>query len=62
MNRLMNNFLSLLGEARKSLFVLSSLVMLASSQISFAEDFLDPEVAFKVSAKMVEPGIAEIQF
>ena len=62
MNRLMNNFLSLLGEARKSLFVLSSLVMLASSQISFAEDFLDPEVAFKVSAKMVEPGVAEIQF
>ncbi|MFZ6746911.1 protein-disulfide reductase DsbD [Undibacterium sp. JH2W] len=27
-----------------------------------AEDFLDPEEAFKVSAKMVEPGMAEVTF
>ncbi len=27
-----------------------------------AEDFLDPEEAFKVSAKMAEPGVAEVTF
>ena len=27
-----------------------------------ADDFLDPEEAFKVSAKMVEPGVAEVTF
>lgn len=27
-----------------------------------AEDFLDPEEAFKVSARMVEPGMAEVTF
>ncbi|PXX42374.1 protein-disulfide reductase DsbD [Undibacterium pigrum] len=32
------------------------------SSFASAEDFLDPEVAFKVSAKMAEPGVAEVTF
>ena len=62
MNSLKQIFLSQLSEARKAFLVLISLLMLAFTQITLAEDFLDPEVAFKVSAKMVEPGIAEIRF
>lgn len=30
--------------------------------VAGAEDFLDPEEAFKVSARMVEPGMAEVTF
>lgn len=32
------------------------------SPLVLADDFLDPEVAFKVSAKMLEPGMAEVTF
>lgn len=32
------------------------------SPFTSAEDFLDPEEAFKVSAKMAEPGMAEVTF
>lgn len=49
-------------EAKKLLLVFSSLVLMLFTQPSWAEDFLDPEVAFKVAAKMVEPGIAEVSF
>ena len=62
MKSLKKKFMSLLREVRRTWFVLSSLLLLASTQISFAKDFLDPEVAFKVSAKMVEPAIVEVQF
>ncbi|MFZ6760266.1 protein-disulfide reductase DsbD [Undibacterium sp. Ji50W] len=42
---------------------LSALVFaLLLTPFSMAEDFLDPEEAFKVSAKMVEPGVAEVTF
>jgi thiol:disulfide interchange protein DsbD len=44
---------------RLSLVLLFAIGMIAHSQ---AQDFLDPEVAFKVSAKMVEPGIAEVSY
>lgn len=44
---------------RLSLVLLFALGMVAHSQ---AQDFLDPEVAFKVSAKMVEPGVAEVSY
>lgn len=44
---------------RLSLMLLFALGMVAHSQ---AQDFLDPEVAFKVSAKMVEPGVAEVSY
>ncbi|MBX9869970.1 MAG: protein-disulfide reductase DsbD, partial [Burkholderiaceae bacterium] len=44
---------------RLSLALLFALGMAAHSQ---AQDFLDPEVAFKVSAKMVEPGVAEVSY
>ncbi|MFZ6654267.1 protein-disulfide reductase DsbD [Undibacterium sp. TJN19] len=32
------------------------------TQFASADDFLDPEEAFKVSAKMLEPGMAEVTF
>lgn len=41
------------------LTLLLSLGMVAQGH---ADDFLDPEVAFKVSAKMVEPGVAEVSY
>ena len=44
---------------RLSLVLLFALGTVAHSQ---AQDFLDPEVAFKVSAKMVEPGVAEVSY
>jgi thiol:disulfide interchange protein DsbD len=44
------------------MLLLSTLLLLVFAQLSFAEDFLDPEVAFKVAARMVEPGVAEVQF
>lgn len=44
---------------RLSLMLLFALGMVAHSR---AQDFLDPEVAFKVSAKMVEPGVAEVSY
>ncbi|MFZ6815187.1 protein-disulfide reductase DsbD [Undibacterium sp. Rencai35W] len=42
---------------------LSLFIALATTFTSIkAEDFLDPEVAFKVGAKMSEPGVAEVSF
>lgn len=32
------------------------------SSVAIADEFLDPQVAFKVSGKMIEPGVAEINF
>ena len=44
--------------------LLLQLVLIAATLLSTAmvkaEDFLDPEVAFTASAKMVEPGVAEV--
>ena len=37
-------------------------LMLMLTPLGMAEDFLDPEAAFKVSAKMLEPGMAEVTF
>ncbi|NDI87478.1 protein-disulfide reductase DsbD [Undibacterium sp. B2R-29] len=37
-------------------------LLLSWLQPAMAEDFLDPEVAFKVNAVMVEPGVAEVTF
>ncbi|MFZ6638145.1 protein-disulfide reductase DsbD [Undibacterium sp. TC4M20W] len=42
--------------------VLALLFTSLFSHFASAEDFLDPEVAFKVSAKMAEPGVAEVTF
>ncbi|MDY7539267.1 protein-disulfide reductase DsbD [Undibacterium sp. 5I1] len=38
------------------------LLFFGFSSVAVADDFLDPEVAFKVSGKMIEPGVAEINF
>ncbi|MBC3935294.1 protein-disulfide reductase DsbD [Undibacterium sp. CY7W] len=37
-------------------------LLLSWLQPAMAEDFLDPEVAFKVNAVMVEPGVTEVTF
>lgn len=37
-------------------------LLLLSAPWGRAEEFLDPEVAFTVTAKMVEPGVAEVRF
>ena len=55
-------FLLSFFDLRKILLVLGSVLTLVFTQLSLADDFLDPEVAFKVAAKMVEPGVAEVQF
>ena len=62
MNSLERIFLLSIFDLRKTLLVLGSILILVFTQLSFADDFLDPEVAFKVVAKMVEPGVAEVQF
>ncbi|MES2049228.1 MAG: protein-disulfide reductase DsbD [Pseudomonadota bacterium] len=62
MNSSKRSFWLSIFDRRKTLLVLSSVLMLVFSQFSLAEDFLDPEVAFKVAAKMVEPGVVEVQF
>ncbi|MDE2431107.1 MAG: protein-disulfide reductase DsbD N-terminal domain-containing protein, partial [Burkholderiales bacterium] len=48
----------------KKFFQLLSLMMLlcCTPFVMAEDDFLDPEQAFKVSASMVEPGIAEVNF
>jgi thiol:disulfide interchange protein DsbD len=43
--------------------VLQMLLMsafLILSSLAHADEFLDPEVAFKASARMAEPGVAEV--
>ena len=62
MNSSVQSFLLSVFDLRKTLLVLASVLMLVFTQLSLADDFLDPEVAFKVSAKMVEPGVVEVQF
>ncbi len=42
--------------------LLLAVFTLGFAPYSMADDFLDPEVAFKVSGKMVEPGVAEVTF
>ncbi|MFZ6735937.1 protein-disulfide reductase DsbD [Undibacterium sp. Ji42W] len=42
--------------------VLAILFASLSAPFASAEDFLDPEEAFKVSARMAEPGMAEVTF
>jgi thiol:disulfide interchange protein DsbD len=46
------------------LFALASLIMLLCAvNVQAAEDeYLDPEAAFKFSARMVEPGVAEVHY
>lgn len=39
-----------------------TLMWLGSVGVVHADDFLEPEQAFKVSAKMIEPGIAEVTY
>jgi thiol:disulfide interchange protein DsbD len=46
----------------RSLACLLSALLLLASPWSVADDFLDPEVAFKVAARMVAPGVAEVNF
>jgi thiol:disulfide interchange protein DsbD len=62
MNSSERSFLLPVFDLQKTLLLLGSVLMLIFTQLSFADDFLDPEVAFKVAAKMVEPGVAEVQF
>ncbi len=62
MNSLRHCFLLSVFDLRKTLPILGSVLMLFFTQLSLADDFLDPEVAFKVAAKMVEPGVVEVQF
>ncbi|MES2071325.1 MAG: protein-disulfide reductase DsbD [Pseudomonadota bacterium] len=44
------------------MLALALTVLLFSATARAEEEFLDPEVAFKFSAKMVEPGIAEVSY
>lgn len=63
MNNIYKNLSSFLVLGpRRILLALGTFLMIVFSQIISAEDFLDPEVAFKVSAKMIEPGVAEVHF
>ncbi|MDO8701875.1 MAG: protein-disulfide reductase DsbD N-terminal domain-containing protein, partial [Undibacterium sp.] len=63
MNNIYKNLSSFLVLGpRKISLALGTILMIVFSQIISAEDFLDPEVAFKVSAKMIEPGLAEVHF
>lgn len=60
--RLIENFSSakqwLHGVSAGVIFLLASVL----PNFAQAQEFLDPEVAFKVSATMVEPGLAEVKF
>jgi thiol:disulfide interchange protein DsbD len=47
---------------RRSLACLLGACLLVIAPSSDAEDFLDPELAFKVAARMIEPGVAEVNF
>lgn len=62
MNSSERSFLLSVFDLRKTLLSLGTVLMLVFTQLSLADDFLDPEVAFKVTAKMVEPGVVEVQF
>ncbi|MFZ6750791.1 protein-disulfide reductase DsbD [Undibacterium sp. Ren11W] len=42
--------------------LLATLLLAIISQSSHADDFLDPEQAFKVEARMLQPGLAEVTF
>ncbi|MCU6432185.1 protein-disulfide reductase DsbD [Undibacterium sp. Jales W-56] len=56
------NWFAMLGSRLSTCLTLLILLSAAIASISRAEDFLDPELAFKVSAKMSEPGVAEVSF
>jgi thiol:disulfide interchange protein DsbD len=45
-----------------ALLSLSLLALLCGAPAHAEDEFLDPEVAFKFSAKMVEPGVAEVTY
>jgi thiol:disulfide interchange protein DsbD len=47
---------------RISLHFFAALLLLATTQLGLADDFLDPEQAFKVEARMLQPGMAEVTF
>ncbi|MES2041719.1 MAG: protein-disulfide reductase DsbD [Pseudomonadota bacterium] len=47
---------------RRGVVVFALLFASLLAPFASAEDFLDPEEAFKVSARMVEPGMAEVTF
>ena len=57
-----NRYLLSIFDPIRMLLLSCAFLMMICSQGSHAEDFLDPEVAFKVSAKMIEPGLAEVHF
>ena len=57
-----NCYLLSIFDPIRMLLLSCAFLMMICSQGSHAEDFLDPEVAFKVSAKMIEPGLAEVHF
>lgn len=57
-----NRYLLSIFDPIRMLLLSCAFLMMICSQGSRAEDFLDPEVAFKVSAKMIEPGQAEVHF
>ncbi|MBC3920712.1 protein-disulfide reductase DsbD [Undibacterium sp. CY18W] len=60
----MNSYLLPRSALRFDLFALifALIFALLLTPYAKADDFLDPEEAFKVSAKMVEPGMAEVTF
>lgn len=60
--QLIKRFFSSQAHTGKFLQVIFGLLMFAMASLSRADDFLDPEVAFKVSARMVAPGVAEVNF
>ncbi|WP_295747673.1 protein-disulfide reductase DsbD [Undibacterium sp.] len=50
------------GFFRASLPIFAVLFLFATARPSLADDFLDPEQAFKVEAHMAQPGMAEVSF
>ncbi|WP_416352046.1 protein-disulfide reductase DsbD [Undibacterium sp. RTI2.2] len=59
-----NTFNRYLNQLRIQFACVAAMILLCFgfSSVAVADDFLDPEVAFKVSGKMIEPGVAEINF
>jgi thiol:disulfide interchange protein DsbD len=63
----MKLFISTFGHMQRwffriSLHFFAGLLLLATTQLGLADDFLDPEQAFKVEARMLQPGMAEVSF
>ena len=48
--------------SKRIMHLFAMIFALLMMPLAMADDFLDPEEAFKVSAKMAEPGVAEVTF